>query len=98
MDIFVANIPFEATDVQLAELFQAHGRVDSACIIHDRQTGRSRGFGFVRMENPAQAQAAINALDRFVWKAGERVRELSVRKADPREDQGRTRRFDRSRG
>lgn len=60
--IYVGNLPFSMTDEDLEELFSAHGAVESAKVITDRETGRSRGFGFVEME-PAAADAAIQALD-----------------------------------
>ncbi len=60
--IFVGNLPFSATDAQLNELFSKHGEVNSAEIVKDRFTERSRGFGFVEMANEADANAAISAL------------------------------------
>lgn len=62
MNIFVGNLPFSATETDLRGLFEAHGAVTSARIITDRETGRSRGFGFVEMED-ADATAAIEALN-----------------------------------
>ncbi|MBI5638058.1 MAG: RNA-binding protein [Nitrospinae bacterium] len=62
MNIFVGNLPFGATETDLRSLFEAHGTVTSARIITDRETGRSRGFGFVEMED-ADATAAIEALN-----------------------------------
>ena len=60
--IYVGNLPFSTTDEELEELFSAHGAVESAKVITDRETGRSRGFGFVEMAQEA-ADAAIQALD-----------------------------------
>jgi RNA recognition motif-containing protein len=61
--IYVGNLPWRATDAQLSELFAAHGEVTEARIITDRETGRSRGFGFVTMESNEGAQSAIRALN-----------------------------------
>ncbi|MFH0964400.1 MAG: RNA-binding protein, partial [Planctomycetota bacterium] len=60
-NIYVGNLPYGATDDQLREIFGAHGAVLSARVMVDRETGRSRGFGFVEMEE-ADAQKAIEAL------------------------------------
>jgi len=60
--IYVGNLPYSTTDEELRELFQQHGEVMSADVLHDRQTGRSRGFGFVEMSD-ADAQKAITALN-----------------------------------
>ncbi len=60
--IYVGNLPFSTTDEELEQLFANHGPVESARVITDRETGRSRGFGFVEME-PAAADEAIQALD-----------------------------------
>jgi RNA recognition motif-containing protein len=61
--IYVGNLPWRATDAQLAEMFAAHGEVIEARIITDRETGRSRGFGFVTMASNDGAQNAIRALN-----------------------------------
>ena len=84
MNIYVGNMSFDETETSLKESFAAHGEVTSARIITDRETGRSRGFGFVEMSDDAQAQAAIAALN------GTSVngRELTVNEARPREDRG----------
>jgi RNA recognition motif-containing protein len=60
--IYVGNLPFSTTDDDLRELFARHGEVSSASVVMDRETGRSRGFGFVEMDT-ANAQTAITALD-----------------------------------
>lgn len=60
--LYVGNLPFDATTDQLRAAFSAHGTVHDVSIISDRETGRSRGFGFVEMD-PQGAQAAITALD-----------------------------------
>lgn len=63
--LYVGNLPFSATDEQLRELFEQHGAVDSAQVVMDRATGRSRGFGFVEMPDDAarEAQQALNGKD-----------------------------------
>lgn len=63
MKLYVGNLPFSTTDAELREMFSAHGQVDSAQIVMDRETGRSRGFGFVEMGDATQAQNAINAIN-----------------------------------
>ncbi|WP_272484286.1 RNA recognition motif domain-containing protein [Zeimonas sediminis] len=63
--IYVGNLPWRATDAQLSELFGAHGEVTDARIVTDRETGRSRGFGFVTMASAEAAQAAIRALNGY---------------------------------
>ena len=63
--IYVGNLPWRATDAQLSDLFGAHGAVTDAKIVTDRETGRSRGFGFVTMASPDEAQSAIRALNGF---------------------------------
>ena len=61
--LFVGSLPWSVNDNKLQQTFEAHGRVVSAKIITDRDTGRSRGFGFVEMENPTDAQKAIKSLN-----------------------------------
>jgi RNA recognition motif-containing protein len=63
MNIYVGNLPFNADDAGLRVAFEAHGEVSSAQVVMDRETGRSRGFGFIEMPNQEQAQAAIAALN-----------------------------------
>ena len=62
-NIYVGNLPYSVTNEQLEETFGAHGVVRRATVIVDRETGRARGFGFVEMENDAEADAAIEALN-----------------------------------
>jgi cold-inducible RNA-binding protein len=61
--IFVGNFSFDTTEADLRQLFEPHGAVESASVVTDRDTGRSRGFGFVEMPNNAEAEAAIVALN-----------------------------------
>jgi cold-inducible RNA-binding protein len=83
--LYVGNLSFQTTDDQLAHLFAEFGTVGSASVVTDRETGRSRGFGFVEMANSEQANAAMNALN------GQMVegRNLTVNIARPRESSGR---------
>ena len=82
--LYVGNLSYDTTDSTLRELFEEHGTVESAQVIMDRDSGRSKGFGFVEMTNDQEAQAAIDALD------GQEVdgRTLTVNEARPREDRG----------
>ncbi len=61
--IYVGGLPYATTDTQLQEIFSAHGTVESARVITDKFTGRSRGFGFVEMSSNDEAQKAIQALN-----------------------------------
>ena len=63
MKIYVGNLSFRATDEDLRAAFEAHGDVESARVIQDRETGRSRGFGFVEMPNQDQANTAIEQVN-----------------------------------
>lgn len=61
--IFVGNFSFNTTEADLRQWFEPHGTVESATVVTDRDTGRSRGFGFVEMPNNSEADAAIAALN-----------------------------------
>jgi RNA recognition motif-containing protein len=63
--IYVGNLPWAYTNVELEQLFQQYGEVATAEVIMDRETGRSRGFGFVQMANDADIETAVNALNNF---------------------------------
>ena len=80
MNIYVANLPYSTGDDELRSQFEAYGSVDSATVIKDRDTGRSRGFGFVEMGNDDEARAAIEQLN------GQEMggRPLTVNEARPR--------------
>jgi cold-inducible RNA-binding protein len=82
--IFVGNFSFSTTEADLRQWFQPHGTVDSATVVTDRDTGRSRGFGFVEMPNNQEAAAAITALN------GKDVdgRSLTVNEARPKAERG----------
>ena len=82
MKIYVGNLSFDETEASLETAFAAHGEVTSASIITDRETGRSRGFGFVEMSDQTQAQAAIAALNGTNLNG----RDLTVNEARPREN------------
>ena len=60
--VYVGGLPYSATQTELTDLFSSHGTVQSANVISDKFTGQSRGFGFVEMSSPSEAQAAITAL------------------------------------
>jgi cold-inducible RNA-binding protein len=62
-NLYVGNLTFNTTSSDLETLFAAHGQVKSAHVITDRDSGRSRGFGFVEMSSPAEAKAAIDSLN-----------------------------------
>ncbi len=80
MNIYVGNLPFRATSDDLERLFGQYGQVDSAAVIMDRDTGRSRGFGFVEMANNDEARRAIQELDGFDHDG----RKLRVNEAQPK--------------
>lgn len=63
MNIFVGNLSWGVDDQALQEAFESHGEVESAKVILDRETGRSRGFGFVEMPNQAEAETALEAME-----------------------------------
>jgi RNA recognition motif-containing protein len=63
MNIFVGNLPFSTTEGDLRQLFSEYGTVESAAVITDRDTGRSRGFGFVELASDARADDALRDLD-----------------------------------
>lgn len=81
MNLYVGNLNFDTTEDALRQAFSAHGNVTSARIITDRDTGNSRGFGFVEMDDSADAQSAMAALN------GQELdgRTLTVNEARPRE-------------
>lgn len=80
-NIYVGNLPFSTTDDELRNAFSAHGDVSSAQVIQDRETGRSRGFGFVEMPNAGEADSAIEAMNGTDMGG----RSLRVNEARPRE-------------
>src|SRR5688572_17815890 len=80
--LYVGNLPYSTSNQELNDMFAAHGSVKSADVIMDRETGRSKGFGFVEMGSEEEAKAAIAALN------GQKIngRPLTVNEAKPRED------------
>jgi RNA recognition motif-containing protein len=78
--LYVGNLGYSVTSQDLQELFEQYGQVRSAQVLSDRETGRSRGFGFVEMENDADADAAIEHLDGNDHQG----RRLTVNEARPR--------------
>jgi RNA recognition motif-containing protein len=85
MSIYVGNLSYDISQEDLTSVFAEYGTVKRVQIPTDRETGRSRGFGFVEMESEAQEDAAIEALDGAEWMG----RNLKVNKAKPREDKRR---------
>jgi cold-inducible RNA-binding protein len=86
--LYVGNLPYGITDSDLERVFGQHGRVESAQVITDRDTGRSKGFGFVEMGSDQEAQTAIQALNSEDFNG----RALTVNEARPREERGGSRR------
>lgn len=83
-NIYVGNLPYSATDEELRQLFSQHGQVSRAQVVIDRETGRSKGFGFVEMSNDAEAMQAIEKLNGFSMSG----RAINVNEARPREERG----------
>src|SRR6059036_2705471 len=84
MKLYVGNLSYDINNASLEELFTPFGTVQSAQVIQDRDTGRSKGFGFVEMDSEAEAQAAIDGLHDQEHDG----RRLTVNEAKPREDRG----------
>src|SRR5947209_10930547 len=82
--LYVGNLGYGVTDAELSQMFEPHGTVESAQVIMDRETGRSKGFGFVEMKTDQEAQAAAAALN------GKEMdgRALTVNEARPRPEGG----------
>ena len=89
MNIYVGNLAYSVTDDELREAFAAFGDVSRASVIMDRETGRSKGFGFVEMPDNSQAEAAINGLNEKELSG----RPIRVNEAKPREDRPRRPRY-----
>ena len=79
--LYVGNLPYNTTDTDLEQLFGQHGAVESAQVVMDRATGRSKGFGFVNMVNDQEANTAMEALNGRDYGG----RPLTVNEAKPRE-------------
>jgi RNA recognition motif-containing protein len=82
--LYVGNLGYGVTNSDLEKMFEPHGTVQSAQVIMDRDTGRSKGFGFVEMGSDQEAQTAIAALNGKDMEG----RQLTVNEARPREDRG----------
>ena len=82
--LYVGGLPYTISDGQLEELFAAHGTVESARVITDRMTGRSKGFGFVEMSSQSEAEEAIEKLNQTDMEG----RSITVNEAKPREPRG----------
>jgi cold-inducible RNA-binding protein len=82
--LYVGNLPYGVSESDLAQLFAEHGTVESAAIITDKNTGQSKGFGFVEMSTEQEAQAAIAALNG----RDQGGRPLTVNEAKPRTEGG----------
>lgn len=82
MSIYVGNLPYQATEEAISDIFSEYGTVKRVQLPTDRETGRPRGFGFIEMSTDAEESAAIDALDGAEWMG----RDLKVNKAKPREE------------
>ena len=82
--LYVGNLPYSVSDSDLQQMFAAHGSVVSAQVIMDRDTGRSKGFGFVEMASDAEAQTAIQAMNGHEMDG----RPLTVNEARPKTEGG----------
>ena len=80
--LYVGNLGYNVTDADLSQRFAQHGTIESATVIMDKMTGRSKGFGFVEMSSDQEAQAAIAALNGKEYDG----RALTVNEAKPREE------------
>ncbi|MDR0982375.1 MAG: RNA-binding protein [Culturomica sp.] len=85
MNIYISNLNYSIQDADLKELFAEYGEVTSAKVIKDRETNRSRGFGFVEMPNEAEGQKAIDELNQAQYEG----KTINVNVAKPREDKPR---------
>ena len=81
-NLYVGNLSYDVTDSSLEQMFSPHGTVESAKVINDRESGRSKGFGFVEMPDNSEADAAIKALNSSMLDG----RNMKVNEAKPRED------------
>ena len=82
MKLYVGNLSFDTSESDLRSAFEAHGTVDSVAVVSDKFTGRSRGFGFIEMNNDEEAKAAMTGMNEKELDG----RKLNVNEARPRED------------
>lgn len=94
MNIYISNLNYSVTDAELNELFAAYGEISSAKVITDRETGQSRGFGFVEMTSDEDGQKAIDALNQASFKS----KTINVNVAKPKTDAPRSGGFNRGGG
>ncbi|MDR0833208.1 MAG: RNA-binding protein [Candidatus Symbiothrix sp.] len=94
MNIFIAGLSFKVNDADLETLFEEYGPITSAKVITDRQTGKSKGYGFVEIDNQETAEKAIAELNGAEYDG----RTISVSEARPREERPRTGGFNRNGG
>ena len=85
MNIYIGNLPYTISEDELRDLFATHGEVSSANIIIDRDSNRSKGFGFIEMPDKTQAESAINAIN----ESDVQGRNVRVNEARPRPERGR---------
>jgi RNA recognition motif-containing protein len=85
MNLYVGNLPYTTTEEDLQQMFSAYGTVVRATIVKDRETGRSKGFGFVQMASNEEGTAAMSALNGLEQNG----RKLTVNEARPREEKPR---------
>ena len=82
INIYIGNLSYQASEEDLRELFGEFGQIENVKIITDRETGRSKGFGFIEMQNDAEAEESIEELNGVMFQN----RELVVNKARPRRE------------
>lgn len=85
MNIYIGNLPYSISEDELRDLFASHGEVSSANIIIDKDSGRSKGFGFIEMPNKDQGESAIKAIN----ETDVQGRNVRVNEARPRTERGR---------
>ena len=89
MNIFVGNLSYESTEQEIRAIFERYGEVSSVSVISDKSTGRSKGFGFVEMDNNDQALKAVAEISNQEIKG----RKVTVNEAKPRSDRPRQKRW-----